>query len=226
MLLQVRSGADGLGEEGQHAGSGAATATVTAGQGRGDGVGAAWRRRRRNRGRRAEKKGIDFGEISQVLIIYTQYWSRLVVRTGTNAYLWSRVVPPTGTKGHFWSAQRAGSRDLWSRFVPPTGTNAYLWSRLVARTGTKGGYWSRLVPPTGTNGLRLAQRMFSPTSLAEGRQYWFISAGVPPLSSSSLKQALGPKPFSASGPTGLSVGLHPGPKNGWVSSRMQAMVAQ
>jgi len=87
VLLQVRSGADGLGEEGQHAGSGAATATVTAGQGRGDGVGAAWRRRRRNRGRRAEKKGIDFGEISQVLIIYTQYWSRLVAPTGTNAPL-------------------------------------------------------------------------------------------------------------------------------------------
>ena len=131
-----------------------------------------------------------------------------------------------GPKVSFQQPKRAGSRDLWSRFVPPTGTNAYLWSRLVARTGTKGGYWSRLVPPTGTNGLRLAQRMFSPTSLAEGRQYWFISAGVPPLSSSSLKQALGPKPFSASGPTGLSMGLHPGPKIGWVSSRMQAMVAQ
>ena len=59
----------------------------------------------------------------QVLLIYTEHWSRFVAQTGTNAPLWSRLVPPTGTKGLFSAAQRAGNRDLWSRLVAPTGTN-------------------------------------------------------------------------------------------------------
>ena len=85
--------------------------------------------------------------------------------------------------------------------------------------------YSRLVPPTGTNGLVLPRaQKFSPTSLAEGRRHLFISAGVPPHSSSSLMQAFGPKLATACGPIGPSAGLNPGPCR--VSSRIQAVEAQ
>ena len=85
-----------------------------------------------------------------------------------------------------------------------------------------------LVPVGATNRdqwplLPRAQK-FSPTSLAEGRQHWFISAGVPTDSSSSLMQAFGPKLATACGPIGPSAGLNPGPCR--VSSRIQAVEAQ
>ena len=83
------------------------------------------------------------------------------------------------------------------------------------------------MPPTRTNGL--AQRRggeFSPTSLAEREPHLFIRCGAPELSSSSLKQAYGPNlSVHACGPTGPSAGLNPGPY-GWVSNRIQAVVAQ
>ena len=190
------------------------------------------------------------GNFSKCGVIYPDLWSRFVAGTGTNAYLWSRFVPPTGTKGLFSAAQRAGSRDLWSRlvarpgtkgrhwsrFVPPTGTKGLfsaacrdLWSRLVARPGTKGVHWSRFVEQTGTNGLRLAQPrcgwMFSPTSLAERLRHLFISAAAPSLSNSSELQAYGPNLtllclwayWACCGPESWP---------GWVSSRIQAVLAQ
>ena len=66
---------------------------------------------------------------------------------------------------------------------------------------------------------------FSPTSLVERAREWFISAAAPTLSSSSQLQAFGPNlTLCCCGPIGPSAGLNPGP--GWVSSRIQAVVAQ
>ena len=66
---------------------------------------------------------------------------------------------------------------------------------------------------------------FSPTSLVERAREWFISAAALTLSSSSQLQAFGPNlTLCCCGPIGPTAGLNPGP--GWVSSRIQAVVAQ
>ena len=97
-------------------------------------------------------------------------------------------------------------------------------------TGTKGGVFS-----TGwghdpvLKGVRWLQavRNFSPTSLAEGLPHWFISPSAVALSSSSPKQAYWAYLFSpALWAYWACAGLHPGPTEGCVSSRMQAALAQ
>ena len=84
--------------------------------------------------------------------------------------------------------------------------------------------------PPGTKGDALAQvrcEMFSPTSLAEGRPHWFITPRAVALSSSSPKQAYWAYMFCAAlWAYWAFAGLHPGPTTGWVSSRMQAAVAE
>ena len=86
------------------------------------------------------------------------------------------------------------------------------------------------MPRPGTKGGALAQvrcEMFSPTSLAEGRPHWFINPSVVALSSSSPKQAYWTYMFYAAlWAYWAFAGLHPGPTTHWVSSRMQAAVAQ
>ena len=86
-----------------------------------------------------------------------------------------------------------------------------------------------LVPVRGTNRdqrpCAAPRQKFSPTSLVERAREWFISAAAPTLSSSSQLQAFGPNlTLCCCGPIGPSAGLNPGP--GWVSSRIQAVVAQ
>ena len=73
--------------------------------------------------------------------------------------------------------------------------------------------------------LPASRPKFSPTSVVKRAQEWFISAAAPTLSSSSQLQAFGPNlTLCCCGPIGPSASLNPGP--GWVSSRIQAVVAQ
>ena len=67
----------------------------------------------------------------------------------------------------------------------------------------------------------IAARKFSPTSLAEGAREWFISPTPAALSSSSQMQAFGPKhTVSILGLLRACILAY-----GWVSSRIQAVVA-
>ena len=100
----------------------------------------------------------------------------------------------------------------------------------MAPTGTKDPLFS-----TGCShhpvlkGVRWLQAVhkFSPTSLPEGLPHWFISPSAVALLSSSPKQAYWAYlSSSALWAYWAFAGLHPGPTIGWVSSRMQAAVAQ
>ena len=75
--------------------------------------------------------------------------------------------------------------------------------------------------------MQVRCEMFSPTSLVEGLPHWFISPSAVALSSSSPKQADWAYQFiAAMWAYWAFAGLHPGPTIGWVSSRMQAALAQ